>query len=167
MPSLLAIAAGAGLWFEDDNRKVRLGRYSGEEAEERALVRSSWRLRMPGMHSVFGPSLSQWLGVPVIRSSRPKNKQNRMPFTCPGVTVSPGFWRSIKSGNRRKRAAGTPGSVPERAGLYVGLLGAEGFLVANKAGGPGDQAIHLGIIKGRGHDNIFRQGPSGRKTVNP
>ena len=94
------------LLVDDELIRLRMGRYSGEEAEERRMWSSdSMRLALPGPSALLGPSLGSALGLPALRSTRAQ-AMGQTPFALIHRTVS-------------KRQAG--GSVARKDRVYFSL----------------------------------------------
>ena len=77
------------LLLDEELSRLKLGRYAGEEAEERQLwSRPSLQLRLPGLRQLLGPSIGTCLGLPALRSTRAALLGKAVPFTLNHRTVS-------------------------------------------------------------------------------
>ena len=76
------------LFLDEEVSRLKQGRLSGEEAALKAeLSAHGFSLKLPGLRNAFGPSISSWLGVPALRSSR-ASANGKRPFHLHHSTVS-------------------------------------------------------------------------------
>ena len=76
------------LFLDEEVARLKQGRLSGEEAALKAeLSAHGFSLKLPGLRNAFGPSISSWMGVPALRSSR-ASANGKRPFHLHHSTVS-------------------------------------------------------------------------------
>ena len=76
------------LFLDEEVSRLKQGRLSGEEAALKAeLSAHGFSLKLPGLRNAFGPSISSWMGVPALRSSR-ASANGKRPFHLHHSTVS-------------------------------------------------------------------------------
>ena len=118
----------SSLLLDDEIGRLRLGRYAGEEGEEKRLLSSAdFKLRLPGRRNVLGPNIGTWLGMPALRTSR-ASLDGRRPFTLIHSTVAKGGGGAALARKDRVYFRLTPGDVAAARTLGGAAADASGWL---------------------------------------